>query len=184
MTTDHHWFRSGDHSILAHLDLPAIPARAGVVIVPPFGWDDICAYRPLRSLARSLAVRGIATLRFDLPGTGDSSGSALDHKLISAWIRSVQDAVAELKQPPACKQSQFSECGLAACSPWRRPAAEQRWRILSCGAHPRQDARCCGNYALSEIWRSPEFAEGEAAPPQPIDGPEVAGFLLNRRDRN
>ena len=40
MTTGHHWFRSGNHSILAHLDLPAIPARAGVVIVPPFGWDE------------------------------------------------------------------------------------------------------------------------------------------------
>jgi pimeloyl-ACP methyl ester carboxylesterase len=98
VTNHHHWFRSGSYSLLGHLDMPdEQPARSGVVIVPPFGWEDICSYRSLRSLARSLASRGIAVLRFDLPGTGDSSGSALDSDLFPAWIRSVQEALAKLK---------------------------------------------------------------------------------------
>jgi pimeloyl-ACP methyl ester carboxylesterase len=181
MTTDHHWFRSGNHSILAHLDVPAIPARAGVVIVPPFGWDDICAYRPLRSLARSLAERGIATLRFDLPGTGDSSGSALDHKLISAWIRSVQDAVAELKTATGVQEVSIfgvrlgAMLALAAASGGTQVENLILWGASLTGRTLLRELRAFRNLEVAE------FAEGEAAPPQPIDGLEVAGFLLSRQ---
>ena len=57
MTNHHHWFPSGPYSLLGHLDMPdEQPARSGVVIVPPFGWENICSYRLLRSIARSLAA--------------------------------------------------------------------------------------------------------------------------------
>ncbi len=75
MTNLHHWFRSGSYSLLGHFDMPdEQPARSGVVIVSPFGWENICSYRRLRSLARILASKGIAVLRFDLPGTGRQFG--------------------------------------------------------------------------------------------------------------
>src|SRR5690242_19479809 len=98
MMTIHRWFGSGSYSLAAHLDLPPSPsARLGAVLVPPFGWEDVCSYRSLRFLGQTLAANGIPALRFDLPGTGDSSGSATDSGLVDAWIQSVCDAVAELR---------------------------------------------------------------------------------------
>jgi len=98
MTTTHLWFRSGAYSLLGHIDIPEAPrGTAGVLVVPPFGWEDVCSYRPLRFLAKTLAESGIPVMRFDLPGTGDSSGSALDSGLFEAWIQSVDDAATKLR---------------------------------------------------------------------------------------
>jgi pimeloyl-ACP methyl ester carboxylesterase len=113
MKISHRWFRSGSYVLAAHLQVPAhqvpahqVPANQvpdgergslGALIVPPFGWEDICSYRPLRFLGEALAASGIPTLRFDLPGTGDSSGDAQDAGLAEAWIRSIDDAAAELR---------------------------------------------------------------------------------------
>lgn len=180
MTAHHHWFRSGNHSLLAHLDLPSQSAGSGVVIVPPFGWDDICSYRPLRSLARNLASKGFPTLRFDLPGTGDSSGSALDQKLISAWIQSVQDAVAELKAVTGVQSVSILGVRLGAMLALASASAGMQadnlilWGASANGSAFLRELRAFRNLEVSE------YAEGEVPPPQPIDGLEVAGFLLSR----
>ena len=93
MSTVHRWFRSGLYSLLGHIDLPPTTrGPLGVLIVPSFGWEDVCGYRPLRFLARIFAAEGIPAMRFDLPGTGDSSGDARDSGLFEAWIQSIDDA--------------------------------------------------------------------------------------------
>ena len=98
MSTLHHWFPSGGHSLLAHLDLPeSVRGGRGVLIVPPFGWEDVCSYRPLRFLSQMFAAHGIPAMRFDLPGTGDSSGDARDPDLFDAWVRAVGRAAEELR---------------------------------------------------------------------------------------
>ena len=79
MNTVHRCFESGGYSLLGHIDFPqSARGSMGVLIVPSFGWEDVCSYRPLRFLARTLADEGIPAMRFDLPGTGDSSGDARD----------------------------------------------------------------------------------------------------------
>jgi pimeloyl-ACP methyl ester carboxylesterase len=177
----HHWFRSGIYSLLTHLDLPEKQsARSGVVIVPPFGWEDICSYRPLRSLARGLASQGIPALRFDLPGTGDSSGSALDPELFSAWIRSVQGAVAELQAVSGVQSVSLlgirlgAMLALAAASPGTAVKNLILWGASATGHSLLRELRAFRNLEVAE------YAEGEAPPPQPVAGLEVAGFLLNR----
>ncbi|HWI70641.1 MAG TPA: hypothetical protein VNT55_01700, partial [Baekduia sp.] len=50
----------------------AEPADTAVLFLPPFGYDDVCAYRGLRMWALSLSAEGVASLRVDLPGAGDS----------------------------------------------------------------------------------------------------------------
>lgn len=97
MNTIHHWFRSGDYVLLGHTDIPANPGPLGVIVVPPFGWEDVCSYRPLRFVARTFAANGIPALRFDLPGTGNSSGGPIDCGLLKSWIGSVSDAIDQLR---------------------------------------------------------------------------------------
>lgn len=91
------WFASGNHHCFSMVHLPDARARRGVVIVNGIGFDGLLAYRTLRVLANQLASQGIAVLRFDLPGTGDSSGDYSDPKQVQAWVSSVEDACAALR---------------------------------------------------------------------------------------
>src|SRR5215467_1977274 len=99
MKTIHHWFRSGNYTLLGHIDFAeAEKPGLGVLIIPPFGWEDVCSYRPLRFLGKTIAEAGIAAMRFDLPGTGNSSGELSDTGLFDAWIQAVDDAANELHE--------------------------------------------------------------------------------------
>ena len=65
-------------------DVP-VPADTAVLFLPPFGYDDVCAYRGLRMWALSLAAAGVAALRIDPPGSGDSGGGPRDEGRAAAW---------------------------------------------------------------------------------------------------
>ena len=89
----------GTDQVFAVLDLPeeARRTRTGVVIVPPFGWDELCAHRSMRTWAKTLADSGRATLRIDLPGTGDSTGSPRDPDRLATWTTAVAQAAGWLR---------------------------------------------------------------------------------------
>ncbi len=75
----------------------AAGARGAVIVSPP-GFEDLCAHRSLERLADLLADAGAPTLRFDLPGGGDSMGSADDPALVERWRASVGDAIDTLRR--------------------------------------------------------------------------------------
>ena len=70
----------------------------GLVICSPFGHEDRAAHRGLRQLAIVAAEAGIAALRFDHLGTGDSAGADTEHDHPSAWVRSVHAAIDALRE--------------------------------------------------------------------------------------
>jgi pimeloyl-ACP methyl ester carboxylesterase len=72
---------------------PAATATGGaLVIVPPFGYEAICAHRALRHLAEAAAAAGLLAIRLDLDGTGDSVGDDDDPDRVAAWLASIGDA--------------------------------------------------------------------------------------------
>jgi pimeloyl-ACP methyl ester carboxylesterase len=79
----------------------AAPTDTAVLIVPPFGWDDQTSYRPRRNWSSALASKGFASLRIDLPGTGDSSGSPRDTGLVDSWIAAVGNGIDWLRNAGA-----------------------------------------------------------------------------------
>jgi len=67
-------------------------ARRGLLVCNPFAAECIFAYRNLVELAREGSRRGIAVVRFDYVGTGDSEGEFADagiesrlHDIETAW---------------------------------------------------------------------------------------------------
>ncbi|ASV99614.1 alpha/beta fold hydrolase [Paraburkholderia aromaticivorans] len=82
----------------------------GVVLCSPFGYDALCTYRGMRRLAERLAARGMPVLRFDYPGTGDSAGEASEPGRWRAWIDSIKQAVAWLRE--AAGVERVTLCGL------------------------------------------------------------------------
>jgi alpha-beta hydrolase superfamily lysophospholipase len=84
------WFGPGDRQLFGWMHLPADRVvHGGVVLCQPFGIEAICAYFTYRLLAERLADRGLAVLRFDYDGTGDSCGGETDPDRLEHWLASV-----------------------------------------------------------------------------------------------
>jgi alpha/beta superfamily hydrolase len=77
---------------------PAVPGRGlGVVICPPFGWEEMSSYRPRRAWAEHLAAEGVVALRLDLPGSGDAGGGPRDGDRMAAWVDALRVSAAHLR---------------------------------------------------------------------------------------
>ena len=70
----------------------------GLVICNPFGFEEVCAHRSLKSIADAAAAAGVTTLRFDYAGCGNSCGDDFEPERLRAWVQSVHEAVELLKQ--------------------------------------------------------------------------------------
>lgn len=86
------YFGSTDRPLFGWLHRREPCSRIGLVIVPPFGYEAVCAARSLRHLAESAAASGLIALRFDLDGTGDSAGDDLDPARLEQWLGSIDRA--------------------------------------------------------------------------------------------
>ncbi len=62
------------------------------MLCQPLGIEAICVYYTYRLLADRLAEQGLAVLRFDYDGTGDSTGQETDPDRVEAWLSSVTAA--------------------------------------------------------------------------------------------
>lgn len=76
---------------------PAEGGRTGVLICPPFGWDEVASYRVRYRWAEQLAAAGHSALRIDFPGAGDSAGSPRGPARLDAWVAAVSDAAGWLR---------------------------------------------------------------------------------------
>ena len=89
-------FASSGRELAGILHAPASgKARSAVLVVHPFAEEKKFSHRVLVELARELAQRDVATLRFDLSGEGDSAGESEDATL-DAWMEDIASARAEV----------------------------------------------------------------------------------------
>lgn len=99
MTATPIWFGPEERTVCGWLHVPeGNSARAGVLLCPPLAGERISAYDCFRLVAESLATRGIAALRFDYPGTGDSYGPGEGELGVPDWVASIGDAAATLRR--------------------------------------------------------------------------------------
>jgi alpha-beta hydrolase superfamily lysophospholipase len=78
------------------------PTNLAIVICPPIGYEYIHSHRTLRHLADNFARSGIACLRIDYHGTGDSSGVDEDSSRVTSWLESINKAIIQVKTLSLC----------------------------------------------------------------------------------
>jgi hypothetical protein len=87
----------GNAFIVEHNPGTAQVAAAGILLLPPLGYEDTCAYRPLRVLADALARAGHVVLRLDWPSLGDSACEASRVDLVESGTGAIASAIASLR---------------------------------------------------------------------------------------
>lgn len=168
------WFGPDDRPRFGWLYRPHQSAGlAGMVIVPPFGHDEICAHRTLRHLAEASARSGFITLRFDLDGCGDSAGDDSDPDRVESWITSVQDACDLVRGAGA---AQLVLVGLRLGATLAAFAAQRRDDVAALVAF---NPVVRGKPWLRELRAFQAAMNLQPSPvPTETDGQEAGGFLL------
>ena len=89
-------------------------ATASILFLSPWGFEEMCTRKLWRILADRFAEIGVASLRFDYPGTGDSL-DAVDHAAgLAAWEDAIVAAAAELQRLSGVAQLVLVGHGLGA----------------------------------------------------------------------
>ncbi|MDQ6835047.1 MAG: hypothetical protein M3016_02565 [Actinomycetota bacterium] len=179
------YLNAGTEPVFAvhHPAAPHAGGARGAVICPPFGWDDVSAYRSLRAWAQQLADSGFDVLRISFPGTGDSGGSPQDPDRLEAWSRAVEQSASHLVHGVEVQRVAVLGLGLGglmACHALRRGAAIDDlvlWGVPATGRSMLRQLR-----AFSRLEQS-TFYEGLSPPPVPptpaTGALEAGGFLLS-----
>jgi alpha-beta hydrolase superfamily lysophospholipase len=88
------WFGAPGRPLFGWWHAPVDVQPGGTaVLCPPVGRDHAKAYFTYRVLAERLADHGVAVLRFDYHGTGDSSGLTSDSEAHDTWLASTASAI-------------------------------------------------------------------------------------------
>ena len=168
----------------ALLDLPpdGVPYRVPVLICPPWGWEEVASYRTRREWAERLAAAGHPTVRFELPGTGDSDGDPGTPDLVADWVAATVAAAEQLTDLVSGSAVAAIGLGLGglllrASSAAGAPISDAvLWGAPASGRGFTRELR-----AFSRLQDGrPMGPEGETLPsPLPEGALEVGGFVLS-----
>jgi len=175
------FFHSGGRPRFGWVHRPATGGGVGLVIVPPFGYEAICAHRSLKHLADAAARAGIVAVRFDLDGCGDSAGDDLEPGRLDAWLASIADAC-ELARAQGADRLVLAGVRLGATL--ATLAAAQRTDVagvVAIAAVPSGKALVREGRALQMQLGLQAAPAGVTAPPEEIH--EQVGFALTAETR-
>ncbi|HEY2748337.1 MAG TPA: alpha/beta fold hydrolase [Polyangia bacterium] len=176
------WF-GDDVSLIGHLHTPRGAAidLCAVICPAPFGYDNVCGHRGLRILGDRLASSGIAALRFDFPGTGDSDGA----EELSAWKKAVATAVATARHESGCTKIAIVGVGLGGAI--ALGALDQGLdvdKLILWGAPARARAWLREQRAYQKVAELASATKDPNAPKPPPDPPGIevlAGFPMHEK---
>jgi pimeloyl-ACP methyl ester carboxylesterase len=177
------WYLPLDpHPALVFVHLPRTTPylSTGVVLCPPFGWEEVCSYRARRTWAQTLAHAGFPTVRLDLPGSGDSGGSPRSAGLLELWTGALGSAAEWLRAVSGCERVAAIGIGLGGLLACRAMATGSPiddailWSVSARGRVALRELQ-----AHAAIAMSPFADEREQLPPLPDGDLEVMGYMIS-----
>ena len=158
--------------------------RPAVVLVPPFGWEEIASHRAVRDWAAHLAAHGYPVLRLDLPGTGDSAGGPTDPGTLTAWHAAVGQAADWVRTEAAAVTVAGIGIGVGGLLVYEAAARGELDHVVlwATPSRGRTLVRELSAFASLETARIVESGSPEP-PPLPEHMLAPGGFVLSPADR-
>jgi alpha-beta hydrolase superfamily lysophospholipase len=153
-----------------------------LIVCKPFGYEAVCSNRGIRAFAEMAAASGVACLRFDYLGTGDSDDIDIKADQLDAWTEDVLVAIEELKLRTGisrvCLLGFRLGATIATLASARSPALAGLLLIspLVSGRRYLKDLR---NTRLAAAMAAEAAAGAGAETPAPDGAIEVSGFVLS-----
>ncbi len=162
---------------MAGIFTPA-PARGNlaVLFVSPWGLEDLCVRKFWRVISEHLAARNVASLRFDLPGTGDSLDPASFEGGLGLWEDAIAAAAAELSRRSGARRIVLVGQGLGAAL-----AVRVSSRLENLAGMALLAPVVSGRFHLREIAAMSRMVDdslGLAEDQRQTKGVAIAGFTL------
>jgi pimeloyl-ACP methyl ester carboxylesterase len=150
----------------------------GIVVCAPFGHPDICSYRPLRTLAESLAEDGWPVLRFDWPGVGDSADPDTPIASVDDWVSVVRQAVAHVRDAAAVEDVSLVGLRIGATIAALAAADPSVADIALLAPYANGRAYLKELRMFQAAFSAPLSAPPVTPPPVPAGSLEAAGFVV------
>lgn len=103
----------------ADVSLSGEGADTAVLFVSSWGFEELCARKFWRLLAGDLAMRGLSSMRFDYPGTGDAIDPVDYDNGLDLWLDSIRAAASKLRELSQVRQLILIGHGLGALLAWK-----------------------------------------------------------------
>ena len=158
----------------------------GVVLCPPFGWEEMSSYRPRRGWAVALATAGVPTVRLDYPGQGDAGGGPEDPARVAAWVDAIGVAAGWLRAETGCRRVVavgISLGGLLALHATADGAAVDDfvlWGVPASGRAFTREVRVFGRLEAGRLKPDDRAMDDEALPEGAL---AAGGYLLSKQTR-
>jgi pimeloyl-ACP methyl ester carboxylesterase len=175
------YLAAGEAAFPVVLHEPAAPfAQTAVLLVPPFGWEELASYRSRRAWAEDLCAHGHPVLRLDLPGTGDSGGTAADPGTWARWNSAVTAAARWLRSEARAQTVLAVGIGLGGLLAYEA-AAGGDIDDLVLWATPARGRSFVRELVAFSAHETARIVEAGAPPPPPLPAGWLApsGFLLS-----
>lgn len=93
--------------------------NVAVLFLSSWGFEELCARKFWRLLAADLAGQGLASMRFDYPGTGDALDPPDDERGLDTWLNSIQVAASTLRDLSQARHLILVGHGLGGLLAWK-----------------------------------------------------------------
>ena len=180
MTEQAMYLTGGGEPIFVVHHAPAVDRadRSAVMLVPPYGWEEMATHRARREWALQLAGDGHHVLRLDLPGTGDSPGRLDDPGRWESWVGAVQRAAAWLRSASAAPRVAAVGLGSGGYLAYDAAVAGVADDVVL-WATPPQGKRFLRELSAFARLEASRIAESGGPPsPEPAEGIEAGGYVM------
>lgn len=152
----------------------AAPSDAAILFLSPWGFEEMCTRKLWRLLAERAAAFGVASLRFDYPGTGDALDPAGEDSF-ETWSQTALEAARTVRSLSGARRLVLVGHGLGAT------LAVKLARMLDAGAAVLMAPVVSGRFYLRELSAWSKMVDeglGLSAGQRITDRVAIAGLVM------
>lgn len=158
-------------------------ADVAVLFLSSWGFEELCARKFWRLLAADLASQGLASMRFDYPGTGDALDPLDEKHGLDTWLDSIQMAASTLRELSEARHLILVGHGLGGLLAWKAAETLENVAGLAMAAPALSGRNWLREFAALSRVANPDALQHKVPSSGPAMGEQVFPDAVAKRLR-